>query len=232
MFEYHDGNTVLHGYVSKPKVAANTSPVVMVCPDWTGRNTFADQEANALAELGYTGFAIDVYGEGRQGKDNDEKSKLIQPFMTDRNKLQKRLLAAFEAAQTLSPTNNIAVLGFCFGGLCALDLARAGAALRGAISFHGLLRAPESPTTTKIQAKILVLHGYDDPMVPPDEVISFANEMTKAKVDWQIHMYGNTLHAFTNPLANDPGFGTVYNETAKVRSMLAMKNFLAEIFKI
>ncbi|MDD2800652.1 MAG: dienelactone hydrolase family protein, partial [Methylococcales bacterium] len=126
--------------------------------------------------------------------------------------------------------SKIAAMGFCFGGLCVLDLARAGADLKGVVSFHGLLGAPDNLQSNSIKAKVLALHGHDDPMGPIEQVVAFEQEMTKAGADWQLHTYGHTMHAFTNPKANDPAFGTVYQANADKRSWLAMKNFLAEVF--
>jgi dienelactone hydrolase len=111
-----------------------------------------------------------------------------------------------------------------------LDLARSGADVKGVVSFHGLLQAPQNTPPHPIKAKILALHGYDDPMVTPDAVMHFGNEMTEKKVNWELNMYGNTMHAFTNPDANDPSFGTVYNKQADTRSWIAMRNFFEEIF--
>jgi dienelactone hydrolase len=120
-------------------------------------------------------------------------------------------------------------IGFCFGGLCALDLARSGVDIRAVVSFHGLLGAPEGVEKGKIKAKVLAMHGYADPMVKSDQVAHFEQEMTKGNVDWQMHIFGNTMHAFTNPQANDPSFGLVYNEAAARRSWLAMENFFKEV---
>jgi dienelactone hydrolase len=229
--EYHDGDVLLEGYLaydeSKSKKAA-----VIVSHDWSGRNEFACKRAVKLAEIGYVGFALDMFGKGNIGKTKDEKVALIQPFIQDRAKLQKRILAAFETVKKLEPVNpnHIGAIGFCFGGLCVLDLARSGADVKGAVSFHGLLNAPENIAPHPIKAKVLALHGFDDPMVTSDAVIAFGQEMTHAKVDWQLYMYGNTMHAFTNPEANDPSFGTVYNKKADERSWIAMKDFFQEIF--
>ena len=99
------------------------------------------------------------------------------------------------------------------------------------ISFHGLFIPPDNTAGTKIKAKVLALHGNDDPMVPVDHVVILEKELTEAGADWQIHVYGNTMHAFTNPVANDPDFGTVYDAVADKRSWTAMKNFLEEIFE-
>ena len=122
-------------------------------------------------------------------------------------------------------------IGFCFGGLCALDLARTGIDLKGTVSFHGLLSAPTQGISS-IKSKILALHGHDDPMVSPQDVLLFAEEMTKAKADWQMHVYGATMHGFTNPQANDPGLGTLYSQRADHRAWMAMQTFFSEIFSL
>jgi dienelactone hydrolase len=111
-----------------------------------------------------------------------------------------------------------------------LDLARTGVDIRGVVSFHGLLVAPDNIPEPEIKAKVLVFHGHDDPMVPPDHVLALQNELSLAGADWQVHTYGRTMHAFTNPVANNPDFGTVYQPIADQRSWIAMQNFLTEIF--
>ncbi len=218
------------GFLALPKSVEKKLPVVLVVHDWSGRNTFAENKARALADLGYIGFAVDMYGEGKIGSTTEEKQALIQPLVSNRALLLKRLLHAVETVkkQPEVDANKIAIIGFCFGGLCALDLARSGEKIAGAISFHGLLHG-NGLAEKIIQAKVLVLHGYDDPMVPPAQVMAFADEMTRAKADWQIVMYGHTKHAFTNPQANDANFGTVYEAKADARSWVAMRDFLEEI---
>jgi dienelactone hydrolase len=228
--DYHDGDTLLEGYYVYDDKHSGKRPAVLVAHDWSGKNEFACHKADQLAELGYIGFALDMFGKGKIGHTKEEKSALIQPLVQNRLNLRKRILAAFETTKKLEyvDIHRIGAIGFCFGGLCALDLARSGADVKAVVSFHGLLHAPEDAANEAIKAKILALHGYDDPMVTPDNVFSFANEMTKGHVDWQIHMYGNTKHAFTNPQANDPDFGTVYNKIAEMRSWIAMKDFFKE----
>ena len=230
--EYKDHDVLLEGYYVFDDAIKNKRPLVMVNHDWTGRNEFANQKAEKLAELGYVGFAVDMFGKGKLGKTNEEKMELIQPLMADRNLLQRRMLAAFNTAKQLEQVdqNKTAAIGFCFGGLCVLDLARSGADVTGVVSFHGLLNGLPEKKDTEIKAKILALHGFDDPMVPPDLVLAFEKEMTAAKADWQLHVFGNTMHAFTNPLANDPNLGTVYSACADKRSWIMMKDFLQEIF--
>jgi dienelactone hydrolase len=231
-YNYHHDNQELHGYVAYDDKVQGKRPAVIVVHDWTGRNEFACQKAQLLAEMGYVGFALDMYGQGRIGVNNEEKSAMMQPLVSDRAFLRARILSAFEFVKQMPnvDSNRIAVLGFCFGGLCALDLARSGANIKGAISFHGLLSKPEGLKPEHIKAKILVLHGYEDPMVKPDQVSVFCQEMTEAKVDWQVHMYGNIKHAFTNPLAHDEQLGLIYHEVAAKRSWQATTNFLQEIF--
>jgi dienelactone hydrolase len=232
--EYQDKDATLEAYYVFDDTIKTKRPLILVAHDWTGRNEFAMQKAEKLAELGYVGFALDMFGKGKLGKDNEEKMALISPLMSDRALLQRRMLAALQTASQLEQVDasKVAAIGFCFGGLCVLDLARSGADVKGVVSFHGLLNAPENKKDAAIKAKVLALHGHDDPMVPPSVVADFETEMTEAKVDWQLHVYGNTLHAFSNPQANDPALGTVYNKCADKRSWLAMKNFLDEMFLV
>lgn len=230
--DYVDGDALLEAYCAYDAKDAAKKPAVLVVHDWSGKNDFACRKAEKLAALGYVGFAVDMYGKGKLGKTKEEKTALISPLMQDRFVLQKRILAAFETVKKIDVVDpsHIGIIGFCFGGLCALDLARSGADVKGTVSFHGLLKAPDNVPSKKISSKILVLHGFDDPMVTADNVMTFGEEMTHAKVDWQLTMYGNAMHAFTNPEANDPGFGTVYNEAADSRSWIAMREFFREVF--
>jgi len=228
--EYYDSDTLLEGYYALPNNLQSKTPAVLVVHDWSGLNDFARQKAEALAQLGYIGFAVDMFGKGIIGNTKEEKSALIQPFVQDRNKLYQRLSAGLTALKTLTQVNQqkIAAIGFCFGGLCALDLARHNS-VQGVISFHGLLNPPNA-NSKKITTKVLALHGHNDKMVPPDQVLHFQQEMTQAEADWQMHIYGNTMHAFMNPAANDAAFGTVYNKTSAERAWIAMKDFFVELF--
>ncbi len=231
-YVYHHGNQELHGYLAYSDDQNKPRPAVLVAHDWTGRNEFACQKAELLAKMGYIGFALDMYGLARLGETTDEKKALMQPLVSDRPLLRARIRAALDVLMTMEEVDNsrIAAIGFCFGGLCVLDLAREGADIVGAISFHGLLAKPPELVNHKIKAKMLVLHGYDDPMVPPSQVNEFCQEMTEAHVDWQVHMYGHIQHAFTNPAANDKTLGTIYNVKAAQRSWQSMTDFLHELF--
>ncbi len=228
---YHDGELELQGFLAHDEHTNTLKPAVLVVHDWTGRNQFVCQKAEMLAKMGYVGFAVDMYGHGRLGDTVEEKQVLMMPLAQDRGLLRARINAALDAVVSMDNVDKqrIAIIGFCFGGLCALDLARSGANIVGAVSFHGLLNKPEDLPNGKIKAKVLALHGYDDPMVTPELVNIFCQEMTVNKVDWQVHMYGHTQHAFTNPQAHDSNLGTIYNAQADRRSWQAMTNFLQEI---
>lgn len=211
--------------------ALEARPGVLVAPTWAGRTAFEGDKARMLAELGYVGIAIDMYGNGQTGSGADECSALMTSVVSDRAKLQARMAAAVTAAQGLPETSSgpLAAIGFCFGGLCVLDLARSGGDVAGVVSFHGILSAPDNLKEPQIAARVMVLHGYDDPMADPDAMRSFCDEMTRSGCDWQLHAYGQTTHAFTNPNANDPDFGTVYSARAADRSFASMRSFLAEV---
>lgn len=230
---YLDGDTVLEGFFAYDDSITGQRPVVLIHHAWAGRDGFVADKAIKLAESGYLAFATDMYGKGVLGSDPEENGKLMQPFIQDRAKLQIRLLAALKSVKLLPWADNqrIAAIGFCFGGLCALDLARTGADIRGVVSFHGLLMPADNLPEPRIKAKVLVLHGHDDPMVTPAQVLALQTELSQAGADWQVHSYGNTMHAFTNPLAANPDFGTVYQIDADRRSWQAMQNFLTEIFQ-
>jgi len=231
--EYRDGNTLLEAYVTWDDSFHDPRPVVMIAHDWTGRRDFATEKAEVIAKMGYVGFALDMYGKGVFGADDDPagNAALVNPLAENRIALRSRVNAAFETAVELEMVDGtrVGAIGYCFGGMCVLELARGGANVSGVISIHGILSSGNVPNEN-ITAKVLCLHGQDDPMVPPEQVLAFQNEMTAADVDWQLHAYGRTMHAFTNPGANDPGFGAVYNPDADRRATQSVENFLAEVF--
>lgn len=231
---YKEGDAELEGHVVHDDSVAGKKPLVLVAHAWAGQSDFERNKAEKLAGLGYVGFALDMYGKGILGQSVEENSKLMAPFLDDRMQLRRRMLAALETAKNHAAvdTSKVAAIGFCFGGMCVLDLARSGAELGGVISFHGLLSGSDLPDQDQptIRARVLALHGYDDPMGKPEAMIAFANEMTKANADWQVHAYGGTKHSFTNPEAKNPDLGMEFSETANRRSWIAMQNFLTETF--
>jgi dienelactone hydrolase len=229
--EYTHGETVLEGFHAHTAAAGEKRPGILIAHAWGGRDDFVLEKARTLAELGYATFALDVYGKGVLGSGPEQNSALMGPFLADRALLRDRLLAGLEAlrAQPAVDGTRVAIMGYCFGGLCAIDLARSGADIRGAVSFHGLF-LPPGLEPQPIKARVLALHGYADPLVPPQQVVDFGTEMTNAGVDWQLHAYGGVLHAFTVPEANDLKLGALYDARANRRSWRAMLDFYEEIF--
>jgi dienelactone hydrolase len=230
---YHHNDVALQGFFAWDSDESAPQPGVLISHAWAGRDDFVCRKAIAMAEAGYAAFALDMYGEGQTGNGPEENARLMKPLMQDRTLLQARILSALHTlrAQEEVDAGKTAAMGFCFGGLCVLDLARTGVEIQGIISLHGLLSAPENIPPRPISARILVLHGHDDPMAPPEQVSALQKELTAAGADWQTHIYGNTVHGFTNPLANNPGFGTVYNPVADSRSWTSLLNFLHEVLK-
>ncbi|MCS5571522.1 MAG: dienelactone hydrolase family protein [Pseudomonadales bacterium] len=232
--DYQDGDTQLEAYVTWDDSNLGPRAGVLVAHDWTGRRDFATSKADEMAALGYVGFALDMYGKGVFGADGDveRNSTLMGALAGDRGVLRARMLAALDTFKALGVVDNtkIGAMGYCFGGMCVLELARAGADVSGVISIHGIFTPGDVPNAD-ITARILCLHGQDDPMVPPEQVLDFENEMSAAGADWQMHAYGGTMHAFTNPGANDPGFGAVFNPVADRRATKSIQNFWSEIFE-
>ncbi|MDD5123734.1 dienelactone hydrolase family protein, partial [Methylovulum sp.] len=165
---YLDGCVVLEGFFAFDEAIQGRRPAVLINHARGGRDGFIAEKAEKLAKLGYLGFAVDMYGQGVLGTSQEENSRLMQPFMDDRAMLQKRIQAALSTVRLMPwvDDNKIAAIGFCFGGLCVLDLARTGADIKGVVSFHGLLGAPDNLAGQPIKAKVLALHGHDDPMGP------------------------------------------------------------------
>ena len=232
IIDYSQDGKTFEGCLAWDDDGAEPRPAVLVSHAWGGAGDFEHARARDLAELGYVGFSLDLYGKGVRGSNPDENAALMQPFLDDRALLQKRLRLAVEVAagQPEVDASRVAAIGYCFGGLCVLDLARIGADVSGVVSFHGLFFPPGNTAGNSIDAKVLALHGWDDPMATPEQVVALAAELTQAGADWQIHGYGHALHAFTNPEANDPDHGVAYAPSADRRSWWAMVNFLEELF--
>jgi len=218
------------GWFAPPAVGGR-HPLVLVAPTIMGCSAFEQSRAEALAERGYAALAIDMYGRGRAGTDREANGVLMRELLADRAQLMARINGALVAGRGLPGVDagRVAAIGYCFGGLCVLDLARSGADVAGVASFHGLFDPPPF-AAGPISAKVLCLHGYDDPMATPDKLLALATELTTAGVDWQVHAYGNTGHAFTNPRAASPQQGLFYQPAADRRSWRALLDFLEELF--
>lgn len=232
-FIYQHEATELQAYIAWDDTYSLPRPGVLVCHDaMGGKSEFEQGRAQALAELGYVGIAIDVFGKDTRADSIEGAMKLVSPLQANPQLLRDRLLAGVNtaASQAEIDSQQLAAIGYCFGGKCVLELARANVGLKGVGSFHGVLDQSTLPTAENLATKILVLHGWDDPFAPPEQVTAFTREMTQAKADWQLYAYGNTVHSFANPNAYDPENGIAYSPLIEQRSWQALVNFLDEIF--
>ena len=229
--EYHHDTATLEAFIAQPEGMQGQRPAVLLMHAWRGRDEFVEKKAQEFASKGYVGIALDNYGKGIVGRTTEENIALMSPLMQDRSFLAARLQAGIQAVKQLSYVDHtkLVVIGYCFGGLCALDILRNNVALAGVISVHGLLGAPEQYAPQyHLDTKVLALTGYNDPMVLPEQTAAFSQEMNHAGVDWQLVTFGKTLHAFTNPIANDHTLGTVYNPIAAKRTDKIVDQFIAE----
>lgn len=231
--EYKHGDTTLEGYLAYDDSAEEKMPGVLIVHEWTGIGPYVQRRARQIASLGYAGFAVDIYGKGIRPKDAKEASGQAGIYRSDRGLMRERVKAGLEELKKHGSVDpeRIAAIGYCFGGGVVLELARSGADIAGVVSFHGDLNTPDPQDAKNIRAKILVCHGADDPYVTPDDADAFRDEMRSGGCDWQMNIYGNAVHSFTNPdSGNDRSKGAAYNKEADERSWEAMKEFFAEIF--
>ena len=212
--------------------AGDARGTVLVVPTVMGVTDLERGFAARLNERGFHALVVDLFGRRFQpGVDREAAFAAMTRLRSDRAALRDRLLAVLEVAKSQPgvAADRIAAIGFCFGGQCVLDLARSGADVAGVASFHGLFDPPGLPAQP-IRAKVVAYHGWNDPMVPPEAVVTLATELTEAGADWQIHGYGHTGHAFTNPGAAGLGIPNVdYNPAAARRSWAALNDYLGEL---
>jgi dienelactone hydrolase len=210
---------------------AQARPTVVLIPTVMGVSELELKFGRQLVELGYNAFVADLFGKTFRGAPRDVCFGEMNRVGSDREALRRRLLALVDQARGLGEVaeGKVVVAGSCFGGKCALDGARSGADVAGGVSFHGVFDPP-GWEVGEIKTKVLVLHGWDDPMVTPDAVVALGNELTKAGADWQIHAYGHVGHGFTNPNASSLQIdGVFYHELAAERSWTSFINFLEEV---
>jgi dienelactone hydrolase len=240
--EYKDGDVVLEGFLVFDDAVATKSklaPGVVVYPEWWGTNDYPKMRAKKLAQLGYVAFAADMYGKGKITEDPKQAGAWAGEFKGDAAKMQKRVQAAFDVLtkQPMVDKTRLAAIGYCFGGTCALELARTGAPLKSVVAFHaGQLSAGGSEkeaqeANSKIHATLTICHGQADGFVPAEEIAKFHAQMKAAKIDYQFTSYADAVHAFTNPDADKFKIpGIAYNAKADARSWELMKSAFVEAF--
>lgn len=231
--EYNMAGKKFEGLIAYDDQLKAPLPGVLVAHNWMGVTTQTKDIVERLAHEGFAAVAVDIYGREVRPKTIEEASALSGGFKKDRTSLRNRMQRGLKLLkdQQQVDKNNIAVIGFCFGGTAAIELARAGADAKAFVSFHGGLDSPKPADGARIKGRILALHGADDPFVPAADVAAFEDEMRKSKVDWQLIKYGGAVHSFTEKEAgNDNSKGAAYNEQAAKRSWAAMRALFAEVF--
>jgi dienelactone hydrolase len=225
----------LRGYLVFDEKAAGPRPGVVVFHEGLGLGDFVIARSRRLAEHGYVALAADMFGERRQAKNLQEVANLVGGLRNEPETLRARGRAALATLVALPQVDagRMAAIGFCFGGSVALELARDGADIKAAVSFHGVLSTRTPAVAGTVKASVLVLTGADDPLAPPEQVRAFEDEMRAAEVrDWQVIVYGNTLHGFTNPAADGSMMRTaLYSEQADRRSWASMRSLFDEVFR-
>jgi len=234
--DYTVEGTVMKGYIAYDDRIKGPLPGVLVVHEWWGLNDYARDRARMLATLGYTAFALDMYGDGKQATHPEDANKFSNEVMKNLPLAQARFKAALDLLRnnkTVDPAR-IAAIGYCFGGGVVLAMARSGMDLAGIVSFHGMLATATPAQPGKVKARILVMTGADDPFVPADQVAQFKQEMETAKVDYKLIVYPGAKHSFTNPGADKYGkefnLPLAYSKDADEASWKEMQAFFQKIF--
>lgn len=231
--QYQDGDTPLTGHLYWDDAIEGERPGVLLIHEWWGLNDYAQKRGYMLAELGFVAFAADMYGDGHVTTKPDQAREWMQAVTADVEGWRERALLGLEQlrASGMVANDQLAAIGYCFGGATVLQLSYANAPLRGVVSFHGALPAAPEEVKGKVGPKILVLHGQADSFVAPEVVTNFRNKLDEAGANWEMNTYGGARHGFTNPDAGKFGIPNLaYNEQADVRSWARMQAFFTEIF--
>jgi len=236
--QYEVNGTVMKGYLAYDSAIKGKRPGVIVVHEWWGHNDYAKKRADMLAKLGYTAFALDMYGEGKQVSHPKDAGKMAGEIRRNKPLMLKRFRAAKNLLQQhkLTDKSKLAAIGYCFGGGVVLEVARSGEPLSGVVSFHGSL-VTDSPATadSHSKTKVLVLNGEDDPFVKTEHISQFKQEMQQANLDFKFVSYPGAKHAFTNPEADKFGqkfnIPLAYHKRADEQSWQEMQKFFVKIFQ-
>jgi dienelactone hydrolase len=231
--EYKQADTTLEGYFAEPPDAKGKAPGILIVHDWMGVATYSKERADQLAKLGYVALVADIYGKGVRPDGPAAAAKLAGIYKNDRALFRKRLLAGLDQLKQHPHVGsaNIAAIGYCFGGTGVLELARTGAPVKGVVSFHGGLDSTNPDDGKNIKARVLILHGADDPHVSADGIAAMTKEFNAAGVDWQMISYSGAVHSFSNPHAGtNTASGNAYDAKSDKRSWEHMMTFFRELF--
>lgn len=229
----HDGpGGLFEAVLVTDDAAQEARPGILLLPNVLGIKAADVEKARAVAALGYAVLVADVFGQGNRATRSDpDPARFMNALNADRALLRDRLARSLAvlAEQSETDAGRLGAIGFCFGGKCVLDMARAGMGVRAGVSFHGVYDPPLWPVVSPMTTKLLICHGWDDPIAPPDATVALADELTAAGADWQLHAYGGTGHAFTDESADGSRPGIAYQADADRRSWAAMAAFLREV---
>lgn len=232
--EYKDGDTALRGYLAYDDAVEGKRPGVIVAHEWWGLNDYARKRAEMLAELGYVAFAMDMYGDEKVTEHADEAGGWMKQITANADAWQRRAMLGLDILKRHErvAADRTAAIGYCFGGATVMQMAYAGADLKGVVSFHGPL-PPATPEQQKhIKAKVLVAHGEADGFVPAERIAAFKAALDAAGADWEMVTYGGVKHGFTNPKAGTYGMENLkYDAKADQRSWALMQSFLDEVLR-
>lgn len=227
VINYHDGEIELEGYLVVPEGTDGPVPGILIVHQWMGVSDHEKEVAHRLATEGYVAFACDIYGKGNRPADRSEAGRYAGMYKSDVSLYRQRLKAALYTLRSRPEVdgNRIAVIGYCFGGTGALELARSGAEIKATVSLHGGLSTPIPDDAKQIKGTVLVCHGADDAAVSDSELMAFLEEMRNADIDWYLIMLGNSVHGFTHRHDADR-----FNEKAEERSWEAMTDLFEKVF--
>lgn len=234
--EYKAGDVTLQGFLAYDETIPGKRPGILVVHEWWGHNEYARKRARMLADMGYIALAVDMYGDGKTASHPKEAGEFSSAVMKNMDVATARFKAALEVLKNHDKTQSqdIASIGYCFGGGIVLNMARSGVDLKGVVSFHGSLNTGVTAKAGQVKADVLVLHGADDKFIKPEAIEAFKQEMQQAKVDYKFIAYPDSVHAFTNPNANEYGkkFGIplAYNAQADRLSWTEMQKFFNSLF--